>query len=108
MSEMRFRDEDFETFTVDGLDERMTVLKERVRPKLEALGEHFAPLLSSITGDEMFVHVAKHARRSVNPPNDTWVAFANSKRGYKSSLIFKLGFGKLMYLYGLRSFMNLQ
>ncbi|MFB8734377.1 hypothetical protein ACEQPO_11805 [Bacillus sp. SL00103] len=28
MSEMRFRDEDFETFTVDGLDERMTVLKK--------------------------------------------------------------------------------
>ncbi len=94
MSEMRFRDEDFETFTVDGLDERMAVLKERVRPKLEALGEHFAPLLSSITGDEMFVHVAKHARRSVNPPNDTWVAFANSKRGYKKLPHFQIGLWK--------------
>ncbi|WP_024424760.1 DUF1054 domain-containing protein [Bacillus safensis] len=94
MSEIRFRDEDFETFTVDGLDERMTVLKERVRPKLEALGEHFAPLLSSITGDEMFVHVAKHARRSVNPPNDTWVAFANSKRGYKKLPHFQIGLWK--------------
>ncbi|MBC5901967.1 DUF1054 family protein, partial [Bacillus pumilus] len=39
MRDRRFRDEDFETFTADGLDERMTVLKERVRPKLEALGE---------------------------------------------------------------------
>ena len=94
MSEMRFRDEDFETFTVDGLDERMTVLKERVRPKLEAIGEHFAPLLSSITGDEMFVHVAKHARRSVNPPNDTWVAFANSKKKKKKLPHFQIGLWK--------------
>ncbi|WP_397261357.1 DUF1054 family protein [Peribacillus simplex] len=32
--------------------------------------------MSVLTGDEMYPHVAKHARRKVNPPNDTWVAFA--------------------------------
>ena len=37
MSEMRFRDEDFETFTVDGLDERMTVLKRESDQSLKHL-----------------------------------------------------------------------
>lgn len=69
----------------------MEVLKETVRPKLTALGEHFAPTLSALTGDEMFAHVAKHARRSVNPPADSWVAFANSKRGYKKLPHFQIG-----------------
>lgn len=39
----------------------------------------------------MFVHVAKHARRSVNPPDDSWVAFANNKRGYKKLPHFQIG-----------------
>lgn len=39
----------------------------------------------------MFPHVAKHARRSVNPPADSWVAFANSKRGYKKLPHFQIG-----------------
>lgn len=91
MTQMRFTKEDFDTFTIEGLDPRMEVLKEQVRPKLTLLGEHFAPTLSALTGDEMFPHVAKHARRSVNPPADSWVAFANSKRGYKKLPHFQIG-----------------
>ncbi|MFC8148446.1 YktB family protein [Bacillus paralicheniformis] len=91
MSSLRFTEEDFRTFTIEGLDARMNVLKETVRPKLEELGDHFAPVLSALTGDEMFVHVAKHARRSVNPPDDSWVAFANNKRGYKKLPHFQIG-----------------
>lgn len=70
-----FTNEDFDVFIIDGLEARMEALKETIRPKLEALGQHFAPTLSALTGDEMFVHVAKHARRTINPPKDTWVAF---------------------------------
>ncbi|WP_026579770.1 YktB family protein [Bacillus sp. SB47] len=91
MSSLRFTEEDFRTFTIEGLDARMSALKETVRPKLEGLGDHFAPVLSALTGDEMFVHVAKHARRSVNPPDDSWVAFANNKRGYKKLPHFQIG-----------------
>ncbi|MCY9043596.1 DUF1054 family protein, partial [Bacillus inaquosorum] len=54
MTQMRFTEEDFNTFTIEGLDSRMEVLKETVRPKLTALGEHFAPTLSALTGDEMY------------------------------------------------------
>lgn len=86
-----FTQEDFNVFTVDGLEERMSELKSKIRPKLELLGDQFAPTLASLTGDEMFFHVAKHARRSVNPPDDTWVAFANSKRGYKKLPHFQIG-----------------
>ncbi|MDA1475692.1 YktB family protein [Bacillus changyiensis] len=94
MNHLRLTEEDFQTFTIEGLDARMRVLKETVRPKLQALGEHFAPVLSVLTGDEMFVHVAKHARRSVNPPDDSWVAFANNKRGYKKFPHFQIGLWK--------------
>ncbi len=86
-----FTEKDFDVFQIDGLDARMDALKESVRPKLEILGQYFQPTLSSITGDEMYIHVAKHARRTVNPPKDTWVAFANNPRGYKMLPHFQIG-----------------
>ncbi|WP_139490010.1 YktB family protein [Brevibacillus dissolubilis] len=86
-----FHAEDFDVFAIEGLDARMDALKEIVRPKLNLLGEHFAPSLSVLTGQEMFFHVAKHARRTVNPPADTWVAWANDKRGYKKHPHFQVG-----------------
>jgi uncharacterized protein YktB (UPF0637 family) len=86
-----FKKEDFDVFLIEGLDARMDVLKERIRPKLEYLGQYFADHLAALTGDEMFVHVAKHARRTVNPPKDTWVAVANNPRGYKMMPHFQIG-----------------
>jgi uncharacterized protein YktB (UPF0637 family) len=86
-----FTDKDFEVFTIDGLENRMEAIQQHIRPKLEYLGQYFTPALSTLTGDEMFYHVAKHARRSVNPPDDTWVAFANNKRGYKKHPHFQIG-----------------
>jgi uncharacterized protein YktB (UPF0637 family) len=91
MNFSRFTNEDFNIFTIEGLDARMDALKTTVRPKLEALGAQFSPTLSTLVGEEMFSHVAKHARRSVNPPKDTWVAFANNKRGYKMVPHFQIG-----------------
>jgi uncharacterized protein YktB (UPF0637 family) len=86
-----FTNGDFDVFLINGLEARMSVLKETVRPKLEDLGEYFAPILSSLTEDEMFVHVAKHARRTINPPKDTWVAFSSNPRGYKMLPHFQIG-----------------
>ncbi|MFS0861329.1 YktB family protein [Fredinandcohnia sp. 179-A 10B2 NHS] len=86
-----FTNEDFDVFTIDGLENRMNALISNVRPKLEDLGQYFAPTLSSLTGDEIFPHVAKHARRTINPPKDTWVAFANNNRGYKMLPHFQIG-----------------
>jgi uncharacterized protein YktB (UPF0637 family) len=86
-----FSQEDFNVFHIEGLDDRMEGIKASIRPKLEWLGEQFAPALSVLTGDEMFYHVAKHARRTKNPPKDTWVAFAANKRGYKMLPHFQIG-----------------
>jgi uncharacterized protein YktB (UPF0637 family) len=86
-----FTNEDFDVFQIDGLEARMDGLKEQIRPKLERLGQYFAPTLTTLTGDEMYVHVAKHARRTINPPKDTWVAFANNPRGYKMLPHFQIG-----------------
>ncbi|KKB41959.1 YktB family protein [Bacillus thermotolerans] len=86
-----FTQTDFNVFSIPGLDSRMEALKTSIRPKLESLGSYFSEELSVLTGEEMFPHVAKHARRTVNPPNDTWVAFSNNKRGYKQHPHFQIG-----------------
>lgn len=86
-----FKNEDFDVFLIDGLEARMEALKTTIRPKLADLGHYFAPTLSALTGDEMYIHVAKHARRTINPPKDTWVAFANNARGYKMLPHFQIG-----------------
>jgi uncharacterized protein YktB (UPF0637 family) len=86
-----FCTEDFQVFQIDGLDERMEAIREIIRPKFEWLGAHYAPILSVHTGEEMVYHIAKHARRTVNPPKDTWIAWAGNKRGYKMLPHFQLG-----------------
>ncbi|WP_110513663.1 DUF1054 family protein, partial [Herpetosiphon llansteffanensis] len=62
-----------------------------IRPQLRELGEYFSDFFTSQTGETFYPHVAKHARRSVNPPKDTWVAFATNKRGYKMLPHFQIG-----------------
>lgn len=86
-----FNDQDFNVFQTHGLEERMDQIINQIRPKLEALGNKYAEELTALTGEEMFYHVAKHARRTVNPPKDTWVAFAPNKRGYKMLPHFQIG-----------------
>jgi len=86
-----FTKKDFDVFQIDGLENRMNALISEIRPKLEFLGTYFSPMLSSLTGEEMYAHVAKHARRTVHPPKDTWVAFAPNPRGYKMVPHFQIG-----------------
>jgi uncharacterized protein YktB (UPF0637 family) len=80
---------DFKVFDVKGFQARMEEIRARIRPKLETLGGRLAPELQRTTGESTFAHVAKHARRTVNPPDDTWVAFAGDARGYKKHCHFK-------------------
>ncbi|OLE39379.1 MAG: hypothetical protein AUG00_02340 [Candidatus Rokubacteria bacterium 13_1_20CM_2_70_7] len=69
MPSSAFSAADFKIFDVTGFQARMSEIRGRVRPKLEA---------------------AKHARRTVNPPDDTWVAFTSNERGYKKHPHFKV------------------
>ncbi|AIQ17779.1 hypothetical protein H70357_14755 [Paenibacillus sp. FSL H7-0357] len=86
-----FTHDDFAVFQIVGLEPRMDALIDRVRPKLNELGNELAPVLSALCGEEMFPHVAKHARRTVHAPNDTWVAWGPNKRGYKALPHFQVG-----------------
>ncbi len=85
-----FKAADFKVFEIPGFKPRMEAITTRIRPKLEAVGRELLPDVSRIGGSEAFAHVAKHARRTVNPPDDTWVAFALDKRGYKKHCHFKV------------------
>ncbi len=89
-----WKNEDFTLFTIDGLDNRMQALQTNVQPKFKQLGRIFSDKLSARGSGEFFPHVAKHARRTVNPPTDSWVAMAPSKRGYKALPHFQIGLWK--------------
>ena len=85
-----FEPVDFDLFFIQGLEERMEVLKSTLREKFIVFGEELSKPLSDITGEDMFPHVAKHARRKTNPPDDSWVAFAANPRGYKMMPHFQI------------------
>lgn len=86
-----FQKSDFDTFHITGLNERMAAIQERIQPKFKAIGSELVDDVSAMVGSEMYLHIAKHARRTVNPPNDTWLAIAGNKRGYKKHPHFQIG-----------------
>jgi uncharacterized protein YktB (UPF0637 family) len=91
LEQLQWTTKDFDVFKIDGLEQRMEALTSIVRPKFQLLGERYSNYLSIQLGEEFFPHIAKHARRTVNPPKDSWVAFSPYKRGYKSLPHFQIG-----------------
>jgi uncharacterized protein YktB (UPF0637 family) len=85
---------DFEVFALPGFADRMAAIRTRIRPKLETIGAALAPPLTRIAQVEIYAHVARHARRTVNPPDDTWVAFGADRRGYKKGPHFKVALSR--------------
>ena len=94
MPSAAFGSADFKVFDVKGFQPRMGEIRARIRPKLETLGKSLAPAVARSVGGDTFAHVAKHARRTVNPPDDTWIAFAPDKRGYKKHCHFKVALSR--------------
>lgn len=86
-----FEKVDFDTFYIEGLEERMEAIQTRIQPKFQQIGNELVDFLAAQLGNEMFLHIAKHARRTVNPPQDTWLAVADNKRGYKKHPHFQVG-----------------
>ncbi|WP_099157948.1 YktB family protein [Virgibacillus ndiopensis] len=86
-----FSKNDFDTFQIEGLDNRMEAIQSRIQPKFQQIGIELVDHLSTQLGNEMFLHIARHARRTVNPPKDTWLAIADNKRGYKQHPHFQVG-----------------
>lgn len=91
MTTPAFTKDDFSVFHIDGLAPRMAAIQDMIQPKFNQIGQQLTSDLSAVLGEEMFLHIARHARRKVNPPNDTWLAVANNKRGYKQHPHFQVG-----------------
>jgi uncharacterized protein YktB (UPF0637 family) len=91
---VRFSQDDLKIFILPGFKERMAALKEKIRPKLIQLGEEVGPLLMTQWKKEFFTHTAKHLRRTVHPPDETWVAFGPQSRGYKAYIYLAFCLGK--------------
>lgn len=90
MDFMVFNEKDFDVFKISDFAGRMSRIRGQIRPKLEALGIALGSPVSGIVERPVFAHVAKHARRTTNPPDDTWVAFCGDRRGYKKHAHFKV------------------
>ncbi|HAM82111.1 YktB family protein [Ornithinibacillus bavariensis] len=91
MGSTGFTKSDFDTFKIDGLDARMEAIQTNIQPKFREIGYELVDFLSTRLGNEVYLHIAKHARRTVNPPKDTWLAISNNKRGYKKHPHFQVG-----------------
>ncbi|TDQ42268.1 YktB family protein [Aureibacillus halotolerans] len=91
MSFQGFTAEDFGVFHIQGLEARMIAIKEQIQPKFEVIGQELLSTLSQETDETLHIHIAQHARRTKNPPKDTWLAFSHSARGYKKHPHFQIG-----------------
>ncbi|MBI3781368.1 MAG: DUF1054 family protein [candidate division NC10 bacterium] len=89
-----FTGKDFQVFAIPDFAGRMAAIRKQIQPTLYALAEEIGPKLKATVGSEVFSHVAKHMRRTVNPPDDTWVAFGPEKRGYKKTQHFKVAISR--------------
>src|SRR5580658_9833369 len=83
MAGLGFTPTDFAVFKIAGFSARMQEIYTRVRPRLVKVGNELAPELARKFHLEFFPHVARHGRRTVNPPPETWAAFGPSPKGYK-------------------------
>jgi uncharacterized protein YktB (UPF0637 family) len=88
-----FQQQDFDLFSIPDFAGRMAVIREGLRPRLLALGADLAPRVEALTGLPAAAHTAQHMRRRVNPPPETWVAFARDRKGYKRWTHYRLAIG---------------
>ncbi|CAK8053526.1 DUF1054 family protein [Eupransor demetentiae] len=85
-----FTKSDFDVFQDPTLDGRMDKIRKIIDPKFEEFAEKALPILKE-DGQDWYAHVAKHRMRKTYAPDNTWVAFAPNKRGYKMMPHFELG-----------------
>ncbi len=75
--------EDFEIFRIEDPDERADALEGQLSPKLHALGRQMAAGLSRVAGRDLHPHVSKVARRKSVAPEEIFIAFSESPKGFR-------------------------
>lgn len=88
---LMFTKTDFEVFSIEGLEPRMAAIRSEIQPKFQDLDDYFAEKLGAQLATTFYVHIAQHRRRTVYPPENTWSALSQKKRGYKMEAHFQLG-----------------
>lgn len=86
-----FTEKSFAVFDVEGLDGRMAAIRKEIQPTFQQLDEVFQQVLEPLLGEDLFIHIAQHRRRTTYPPENTWSALSRQKRGYKMEPHFQLG-----------------
>lgn len=85
-----FTDRDYHIFDLPDFTSRMSAIKASISPKLQQIGDLLTPGLSRLVGGDLYPHVARHIRRTVHPPEETWVAFSRSLRAYKPYIHYRV------------------
>lgn len=83
MATLGFLRRDFEVFAIEDFSTRLAKIDELVTPRLMQLALEFRGDLSRNLQLNFFPHIARHMRRTANPPGETWAAFGPSRAGYK-------------------------
>ena len=90
-----FLERAFQAFEHDQLDLVMDDFRRYVQPPLRKYGQYIKQLMGQqFTSLDLPVHLAKHIRRKVSLPFNTWVAIGGDNRGYKKYLHLQLGINR--------------
>ncbi|MEI6913564.1 MAG: DUF1054 family protein [Armatimonadota bacterium] len=83
---------DIGVFEVPDFHERMALIRSDITPRITLLARDLEPFLGR-SPFPFYAHVARHLRRRINPPDETWVAFSRDKRAYKRYAHLVTGIG---------------
>jgi len=86
-----FEKSDFDLFEIDGLEARMSVIREAIQPVFQYYGDTYTDYVNDYTNFEGSFHIAQHRRRTTNPPESTWSAIGGDNRGYKKYPHIQIG-----------------
>ncbi|MFC6176000.1 DUF1054 family protein [Companilactobacillus huachuanensis] len=86
-----FDKNDFKVFEDMTLPGRLGLIRANLDPKFEEIGVELMQRLETEYQQQFFMKIAKHQRRTQNPPPDTWLAINQDKRGYKKTPHVELG-----------------
>jgi hypothetical protein len=92
MPSTAFGPADFRVFELTGFPERMSEIRARIRPQLETLGHRLLPEVGRAIGPRSSPRGPAPAHGE--SPEDTWVAFAPDRRGYKKHCHFKVAISR--------------
>ncbi|MGQ2374809.1 DUF1054 family protein [Companilactobacillus zhachilii] len=90
-NENMFDKNDFKIFKDMTLPGRLELIKTNLDPKFEEIGSELMRRLEEEYQQQFYMKIAKHQRRTKNPPPDTWLAINQDKRGYKKTPHLELG-----------------